>query len=241
MINGFISYKYILSKIYRDLNLNEEINESSVIEWIAEGLAVIGAFSQYTIVPYCVHLKNGKGALPCGFSKLVDISYQGFPVYWATEGANTRYGCEDNHIPICRNQQCTHTFYVNDNFIITNINNHQNEEAKLNITYLGIPVDEEGFPMLPDDVYYQKALAAYITYMLTYQDWRRGKATDKVFEYSEREWIFYCNSARGAGNMPNTQQLENLKNVIRRLSPMSNDYKRNFNNFNKGEQFNLST
>ena len=38
--------------------------------------------------------------------------------------------------------------------------------------------------------------------------------------------------------MPNTAQLENLKNVWRRLMPITNDYQRGFMNFNKKEQIN---
>ncbi len=239
MINNFISYKQILAKVYRDTGLNSEIPESDAIEYIAEALSMIGAFSQYEIVPYCINLVNGKGLLPCGFYKLVDITYHGKPVYWATEGANARYGCEGNTIPRCLHGGCEHTFYLNDSYIITNINNHENEEAKLQITYLGIPVDEEGYPKIPDDIYYIKACSAYIIMMLDYVDFRRGKITDKVYEDSKFNWGFYVNSARGAANLPNVQMLENLKNVIRRLSPMSNDYKRNFNNFNKGEQFSI--
>ncbi len=239
MINGFVDAKFILAKLYRDLQLNNEIPESDVWEWIAEALGLIGAFSQYTPIHNCLKLVSGKAKLPCGFAKLVDINYKGLPVYWATESNAHSYSAKDCQIHSCPSGNCQYTFYVNNDYLISNINNHENEEASICIVYLGIPVNDEGIPMIPDSVDYFKAIAAYITYMLTYADWRRAKCTDKVFEYSEREWLWYCGAAKGAANMPNVQQLEILKNVIKRLFPITNDYKRNFNNFNKEEKFNI--
>ncbi len=239
MIKGFVSAKYILAKLYRDLQLNSELPESDCYEWIGEALSMIGAYSQYEEVSKCLPLISGKAPLPCGFEKLVDINYQGLPVYWATNTNAHNYQCEGCRIPRCTNGQCEHTFYVNNNYIITNINNHTNETANICIVYLGIPIDDEGIPLIPDEIYYFKAIAAYITSMLDYADWRRAKCTDKVYEESQKNWLFYVNSARGAANMPNVQQLENLKNTIKRLFSITNDYKRGFKNFNKPESFNI--
>ena len=55
----------------------------------------------------------------------------------------------------------------------------QNKD-KTTITYLGLPTDEDGYPLVPDDVYYIKAVAAYIIHMLDKQEWRKGSIADKV-------------------------------------------------------------
>lgn len=239
MISGFTSINKILATIYRDLGINYEINEGDAYEWVAEGLALIGAYSQYEEISECLTLVNGKAKLPCGFYKLVDINYKNQPIYWATNTNAHNYQCHNCRIPTCHNEMCRYTFYLNDSYIITNIKDENDEEANVCMVYLGIPTDEEGLPLIPDNVYYVKALTSYITYKLDYQDWRKGKVTDKVFDKSEKDWLFYVNSARGAANMPNTAQLENLKNIMRKLMPITNDYSKGFKNFNKGENINL--
>ena len=110
---------------------------------------------------------------------------------------------------------------------------------KLCIVYLGIPTDEKGYPLIPDDVYYMKALTAYVTYMLDTANWRKGRVNDKVKADSEQNWLFYVNSARGSANMPNLQVLESIKNTLHRLFNPSNAYKTGFKGLNTPEKFNL--
>lgn len=235
MIVGFVSLKTVIAKLYRDLDLNNEIPESSLIEWIAEGLNLIGAYSQFNEVQDCLELTDGKAKLPCDFYKLVDINWNNYPLHWSTLSNASNYQCENCQVPICDTGACSKTFYINDSYIITNITTEDDATPALCIVYLAIPTDEDGYPLVPDNVYYMKALTAYITYMIDFQEWRRGKVPDKVFEYSKQEWLFYVTSAKGAANMPNTAQLENLKNIWQRLMPNPGAYDRSWRGFNRKE------
>ena len=46
MIHGYLSINNVISKLYRDLDINEEINESHLIEWCAEALDKIDTYAQ---------------------------------------------------------------------------------------------------------------------------------------------------------------------------------------------------
>ena len=251
MISGFVSLNSIISTVYRNLGINYEINQADCAEWAAESLAMIGAYSQYQETSACLTLVNGKVKLPLGFDKLVDIRYKNSAMYWATNTNASNYQCSECQIPVCSsgklfqssdglninlaNSACNNTFYVNDSYLITNITD---EDASVCIVYLGVKVDEEGYPMIPDDIYYSKAVSSYIIERLDYQEWRKGKITDKVYDHSEKNWMFYVNSARGAANMPNSAQLENLKNIVTRLMPLRNEYAKGFVNISKPERIN---
>lgn len=239
MITGYTSIYTLIDKLYRDLGVNYELNELDIVSWTAEALGMIGAYSQYNEISECLNLVNGKAKLPCGFHKLVDINYKGKPVYWATNTNANNYQCNNCSIPSCHNGNCDLTFYINNSYLISNINNKNNEEANICIVYLGIPTDDDGYPMIPDDVYYMKACYSYIVSILDYQEWRKGKLPDKVKEESKADWLFYVNSARGAANMPNTQQMENMAAIFKRLLPSSNEYAKGWKNFTKRERLNL--
>lgn len=239
MINKFVSINSILGKLYRDLDINTEISEASVVEWCAEALSMIGSYYQFEEISECITITNGKVKLPCGFEKLVDVTYNNIPLYWATNTAAMNYQCSNCSIPVCNSGSCDYTFYINNSYLITNIENHDDLEATLCIVYLGIPTDENGYPLIPDDVYYAKALAAYVTMMLDRQEWRKGKIADKIKLDSEFEWGFYVNSARGAANMPSKAVMENLKNIMQRIASRPHMYKTGFKNLSKPENLNL--
>ena len=226
MITGYKSIKTIMAGLYRDLGYNTEINFGDAIEWCGEALMMIGAYSQFTEKQKCVEVCNHAADLPCDFHKIIEMNYDGRPIMWATNTLISLYGCEGCKVPTC----CTDEyFYISESTIKASF-----KEGKLCMTYLAIPTDEEGYPMIPDDVYFDKALKAYCTYMLDRIEFRKGKLPEVAYRDSEKDWLFYVNSARGAANMPSLGQLERLKNVWVRLIPKTNEFNKNF--INNGNQ-----
>jgi hypothetical protein len=234
MITRYKSIKSIIAKLYRDLGSSTEMNESHVVEWIAEALSRIGSFYQYETLNECIEIdESGKAKLPDNFYRLIDISYQGKPLHWASVSALTDYACQGCTVPLTCDNCSNNTFYINDCYLITDIKPQtvdSNNPKLICISYLGIPVDSEGYPKIPDDTYYDEALASYVTYRIDYRDWRKGNTTDKVYQESEKNWLFYVNSARGSANMPSIAQLETLKNTWVRLIPKQNEYNTFFSN-----------
>ncbi len=235
MIHKYTNIKTVIGKIYRDLGATDEINEYDAIEWIAEALEKIGAYAQYEEISEYLEVDNGIVQLPLNFHRLKDISYNNNSMSWASKSLANNYDCPDCQIPNC----CTeYTFYINDGYLVTNIVNTSTtgDLPKVCIVYLGIPVDDEGYPLIPDDVYYMEALASYVTYRLDYQRWRKGSVPDKVYQAAELNWLYYVKAAKGAANMPSAAQLENIKNVWNRLIPKQNAYNGLFKGLSKQEQ-----
>lgn len=228
MITGYKSIKTIMSGLYRDLGYNTEINFGDLVEWVGEALAMIGAYSQFTDKNTCLEVCNHEVLLPCDFYRIIDINFNGKPIRWESNTLAHLYGCQGCKITDC----CTEEyFYITQSHIKTSF-----KEGKLCIVYLAIPSDTEGYPLVPDDVYYDKALKAYCTYMLDRIEFRKQKLPEVAYRDSEKDWYFYVNSARGAANMPDTAMLESLKNVWVRMIPRTNEWKKNFVNLNNQER-----
>lgn len=228
MITGYKSIKTIIAGLYRDLGSNTELNIADIVEWVNEGLSLIGAYSQYIEKQKCVDISNYEADLPCDFYRLTDISYNNNPIKWANNTLVSLYGCQGCLIPTC----CTEDFFmISDAHIRTSF-----KEGKLCMVYLGIPTDDEGFPLVPDDVYFDKALKAYCTYMLDRIEFRKGKIVEVAYRDSERDWLYYCASSKGAANQPGLQQMERLKNSWVRLLPLNNEYSNNFRNLGSQER-----
>lgn len=128
----------------------------------------------------------------------------------------------------------THTYWINPHHLKTDI-----ESGIVFIAYLAIPSDESGFPLIPDDISYREALYRYITMKLMYPQYLQGKLRDIQWKEMVDNWHYYCKQARGTANMPDTGQLENIKNMWVRLIPNINQFDSFFNNLNNQENLNL--
>ncbi len=236
MLGKYVNIRTLIAKLYRDLSISTEIPENNVIEWCAEVLEKIGTYAQYTQNKECLQLVDGKAVLPINFHKIIDIAYNNKPLSWANNSLYSEYSCEGCTIPTCCSE---FTFYINDSYIVTNIastDSNEEDNYSLCIVYLGIPVDEEGYPMIPDDVYFMEACAKYVTYKLDYIEWRKGNLADKIIQKSEYDYIFYCGAAKGSANTPSTAQLENYKRQWVKLIPNMNQYNEGFKNLNIQER-----
>ncbi len=232
MITRFKSIKSIIAGLYRDLGVNTEINEQDIVEWCAESLSMIGSYSQMEEVGVILEISNHSVKLPINFVYLKDINYNGKPLSWSSKSAANNYNCpECNQIPTC----CTdYNFYIQDGYLNSSL-----KEGKLCLTYLSIPIDEEGYPLVPDDVYFDKALKSYCTYMLDKIQFRKGLLPDAIYKESKQDWLFYVNSARGSANMPDASKLDKIQKIWVRLIPKPHSYSNNFRNLENHERRNL--
>lgn len=114
------------------------------------------------------------------------------------------------------------------------------ERGLIEIQYQAFPIDERGWPLVPDDVSYRDALFWKVAYHISMRNpklLQNQRMQD--LEYCRQMWSKYCGQARGNANMPNLAQLERLKagwlSLYNRLDYESNDYK----NLGKNQNLNF--
>ncbi len=105
----------------------------------------------------------------------------------------------------------------------------------LMISYQAIPVDEDFYPMIPDDESFFEALYWYINMKLTYPEWKAGRVRDAVYYDTKSSWNYYRKQAYGNAMMPNSDQLESIKNIWVRLVPLINEQKSFFSTMSEQE------
>ncbi len=93
----------------------------------------------------------------------------------------------------------------------------------IKISYDSIPVDQHGYPLIPDSVSYSEAIYWYIVMKMTYSEWRTGKVRDAVYNDARSSWNFYCKQAYGESMMPTQGEMDGpIKNTWIRLIPEIN-------------------
>lgn len=96
----------------------------------------------------------------------------------------------------------------------------QVEEGKVGIAYMGIMVDEQGWPMIAED--HADAVSAYLTYMYIKKRFIMGKVGGNVYQAMKQEWEWKCGEARGDDELPNEAELRYLTNMWMQLVPLPN-------------------
>jgi len=98
------------------------------------------------------------------------------------------------------------------------------ETGYLMLAYQAIPLDIDGYPMVPEDEAFMEALYWYINMKLMYPDWKEGRVRDAVYYDARRSWNYYCKQAYGNAMMPDADQIESIKNTWLSLVPRIDEH-----------------
>lgn len=78
-------------------------------------------------------------------------------------------------------------------------------------------LDENGFPMIPDNESFKMALEYYVVHRHLETLWALGKVPDKVFQYFEQKRHFYVGQAENSMKIANMDHAQTLANGINRI------------------------
>lgn len=236
--NGkYVSVHNIVEKAYRDLGISDDINILNAVEWAGEAIELIGAPTTLKDKIEAVTIEDFKAKLPCdmhllitcrGFSGSIpdDCDRNYLPMRYSTDAFHTY--CRRNKDASCSSDL---TYTVNDDYIFTNF-----EEGEVQLAYAGIPVDEHGWPVIPDQIKFREAVASHIKWKLGFIKWSQGKMPGAVYQKLEQDRDWYIGAAQSAGNMPNPDMMESIKNNWIRLIPKINQQHDGFRGVGQREE-----
>lgn len=107
-----------------------------------------------------------------------------------------------------------YTFVINSSYIKLNI-----KEGYLMLAYSVYSMDEDGYPLIPDDTSFTEALYWYVVMKYWYPAWVQGTIRDRVYYDAKNSWNFYRKQAYAHAMLPDVSQLESMKNQVLKLYP----------------------
>jgi len=260
----FISGYTIVSKLYRDLGLEQSVSDNDIGEWIFDVLD-----DMKLPLVYIPRVYDNKGEdfdnyqveLPSDYVKLKWAIVDGCPAVLAqgdgidllgnpcyTQDTQTQWqmiSSDPHFIDGFGNQfgpvsggnayltSCGVQFRMNGNYIKFN-----QRTGSVVLLYDAFPVDENGFPMIPDVKEIKDAIAKYCTMKLDYLEFRKDasdRGKNELYKHSEREYFWAIGKAQNAIKMPDYHQMEMIKREHLRIMPNYNRYKQLFNNYGKNK------
>lgn len=189
-----ISFKSIIESIYSDTNI-KEIPWQDALEWVYKALRTIGGDSVFEpvfvdtlsatadsedLLP--IEVENYRAKLPTNFIRLLGDPYKlvmdgdslnvkGIISMFHKTNFDDVYPDGDFSTKDIYNYRLRHS-YIETNF----------RSGYIQLNYLSVPMDENNYPLIPDDNKIIEAVQWYVIEKLDYIKWRSGKLSDKVYQ-----------------------------------------------------------
>lgn len=239
MFNGkYVSIGSILATVVR-YPFVEGINKEDVALYLSNFLRLIGSPIVFKDnVPRKIEVKNFRAEIPEDMIYLKGIRYSKedsddydtyIPMKYASDIYHAGVQCDDDDIEYCGKDVIT--YILNDRYIQTS-----EKDGFIQMTYESILTDEEGLPMVPDDVKVKEALKYYILWQYAEPAYYRKDVPKDVFHDIKQQYMWYIGAATNSLNMPSPDQMKTLEDGLIRLIKSSTQHETTWKRFAQKER-----
>lgn len=216
-MENYISVKVILDRVLRH-PLMQDLSFETAIDYTVDFLRVVGMPKLFVDKVALLEIKDYRAAMPCDSIQIKQVR-DACSKYALRTATGTFPEGEHDHIPY------EYTFRVQGNILYANF-----REGQLEMAYRAIATDEEGYPLIPDNVAFIRALEQYIKKQWFTILFDLGKIQPAVLQNAQQEYAFYVAQAQNSLVMPSLSEMESITNAWCTLLHKTNEFKYGFKN-----------
>lgn len=237
MIYKTVPLGVVIRKVMRDLKPAGDNWVSDAVEWSGEALEAIGAGPGYETHVELINVVNYTAKVPSFLMELnavkvnprdvTSTDMKQYNVLMQYDGSVFPRGI---HCEGCSNElaQSDYRYIIRGNVFKVNF-----ETGYICASYKKFSVDDNGWPLVPDDVSFKQALYWYIFLKMM-----EGGMVHQHINYAKAEerWLHYAGQARDESKLPDIPQAESFMNQWVRLIPNIVGYENGFDDIGAKEQ-----
>lgn len=217
----YISIKVILDNVLdhpllRDVTLERAVNHA------VNFIRIVGmpkAFEEKTTV---LEIENYRAALPCDFNSMIQVrTIQ----ECGHEHDVFRASTDTFHMSKHKHDSYDLTYKIQGNIIYTSI-----KEGTVEIAYNAIAVDSEGYPMIPDNSSFIRALELYIKKQYFTVLYDLGKINQAIYSNTCQEYAWAVGQAQSDLVRPSIDEMEAITNMWNTLISRTKEHGDTFKN-----------
>ena len=211
-MTNYVSLKTVLDKVMIHPLLVDLSFETAVL-YTLEFLRIVGVTRIFEDRFKTLEVKDYRAVLPCDLLDIIQVK-EHCSAYALRATTDTFYQDDRGPAPY------EYTFKVQGDILYTNM-----KEGALDIAYKAIVTDEEGYPMIPDDSTFIRALEQYIKKQWFTILFDMGRIQPAVLQNAQQEYAFYVAQAQNKLVMPTLSEMESLSNMWTSLLHKTNEFK----------------
>lgn len=200
----------------RDLTLEQAVRY--VLRFIAKN----GYSKLYENKEDVLDIKDYRCVLPCGLIKINQIKD-------CKTGICLR-SMTDTFNPVDGHPVTELTFKTQGQILYTSF-----PEGQVKISYLAIPVDENGFPLLIDNEIYLGALEAYIKKEIFTIKFDQGKLAGPILQNAKQDYALLAGQLQSEFTIPSVSEMQSITNTYNSLIPRMSEFYNGFKNLGNRE------
>lgn len=226
----YISIKEILDNLL-DHPLLRDLTFERAINYVIHFIRIVGMPKAFNEKTELVNIEDYRGLLPCDLDSIIQIRTH-------NECGHScevfRYSTDSFHMSKNKQDSFDLTYKVQGNVIFTSI-----KEGTIEIAYRAITVDSEGYPMIPDNSSFIRALELYIKKQCFTVLFDTGKITAPVYNNVCQEYAWAVGQAQSDLVRPSIDEMQAITNSWNTLVPRVNEHSRGFVNNGSMEKIRL--
>lgn len=214
MAEKYTNIRVILDKITRHPLLSSVTLELA-IDYTVDFMNIVGVPAMFSNKIETVFVDNYKGKLPCDFVSLVQI-----------RGKNGMYRhATNNYHMMPQSSESGHTYMIQGGYIFVS-----NSTDELTVSYEAMLLDNDGFPMIPEDSKFTRALSAYIKKEYFTMLFDMQKINGQILTQALQDYAFAVGACETHFHKLDLGKAESLANLIRSPLIKSGQFNQGFDN-----------
>lgn len=168
------SINKFIAKFYRDFKPSNSNFVQDAVEWIGEAIDIMKCAGGYGERVEPIEVVDYRAKLPCQLNTLLGISHKGFRL--PRNGGLNHFNLKSSKVhllPDC----VAESYTLNPNYINTSF-----KDGCIDVYFMGIETDCDGYPYIIDEPTYQNALKWYVLMNLLGRGFKH-----QVFTYKDAE------------------------------------------------------
>ena len=207
------SIKIILDKTLRH-PLMQDLSLETAVDYAVDFMKIVGVPKMFSEKVVELKTEAYRAKLPCDFYKIIQVKPVGRPALVAST---------DNFFMGDRYRENNNTYKIQGNIIYTSL-----ENDTLWVSYLAIDTDKDGYPLIPDNSSFTRALELYIKKQWFTILFDMGKITPAVLDNTQREYAWAVGDCMTEFNRLSIDEMESFSNSWRTMIMRTHEHSNGF-------------
>lgn len=230
-MDKYISLRQVLDDIL-DHPMLKDVSFERAVNYTVHFMRIVGCPRMFEERTALVEIENYRGLLPCDFNDIIQVR-----THSSCDRKNYgvfRHTTDSFHMSDNKQDSFDLTYKIQGNIIFTSI-----KEGMIEIAYNAFAVDSDGYPLIPDNSSFIRALELYIKKQHFTVLFDTGKINNAILNQTLQDYAFAVGQAQSDLVRPTIDQMESLTNSLNTLITRVSEHRSGFVNNGTQERIKL--